>query len=186
MNRFFEISSPFDICRVFAAVNMKGSTVSQPVSEKGQGTSSKTHCVTSLMLVLFVFIVILEGTEIAAENSVLYFLRLILKTIFQIRFQHKPSVCYSVTLLAYCFMLVFYLIYPSTPMMGTICSSKTSVGFQRTTRRYVSKDRNPHNHRYQNFISYVVDTCDSQGCEFLNNLSLDCNEERHEIYSCKQ
>jgi hypothetical protein len=44
-------------------------------------------------------------------------------------------------LLATYFTLVSCLTYSSTVKMGTICSSETSVDFQRTTRRYILEDR---------------------------------------------
>jgi hypothetical protein len=39
------------------------------------------------------------------------------------------------------FMLVSYLAYPSALKMEATCSSETSVHFQRTTQRYILKDR---------------------------------------------
>jgi hypothetical protein len=44
--------------------------------------------------------------------------------------------------------------YSSTLKLEAICSSETSVDFQRTTRRYIPKDRTLHNHRYENLKSY--------------------------------
>jgi hypothetical protein len=43
--------------------------------------------------------------------------------------------------------------------MGAICSSDTSVDFQRTTRRYIPEDRHLHNHRCQNLKSYIGGVC---------------------------
>jgi hypothetical protein len=40
--------------------------------------------------------------------------------------------------------------YSSTLKMEAICSFKTSVGFQRTTRRYIPEDGTVHNHRCEN------------------------------------
>jgi hypothetical protein len=51
---------------------------------------------------------------------------------------------YKALLHAY-FMLVSCLAYSSTLKMEVSCYSKTSVDFQRTTQRYIPKDRSPHN-----------------------------------------
>jgi hypothetical protein len=40
-----------------------------------------------------------------------------------------------------------------------MCSSETSVDFQRTTQRHIAEDNNFHNHRCENFRSYVCDSC---------------------------
>jgi hypothetical protein len=53
--------------------------------------------------------------------------------------KNKPSK--KPDLLATCFTLVSCLAYSSTLTMEAICSSETSVDFQRTARRYISKDR---------------------------------------------
>jgi hypothetical protein len=39
--------------------------------------------------------------------------------------------------------------------MEAICSSETSVGFQRTTRRYILEDCTLHNHCCENLTSYI-------------------------------
>jgi hypothetical protein len=39
--------------------------------------------------------------------------------------------------------------------MEAICSSETSVGTQRTTRRYIPEDGTFHNHRCENLKSYM-------------------------------
>jgi hypothetical protein len=39
--------------------------------------------------------------------------------------------------------------------MEAICSSETSVGFQRNTRRYIPEDGTLHNHRCENLKSYT-------------------------------
>jgi hypothetical protein len=44
--------------------------------------------------------------------------------------------------------------YSSTLKMETICSSETSVDFQRVTRRYIPEDKTLHNHRCENLKSY--------------------------------
>jgi hypothetical protein len=44
----------------------------------------------------------------------------------------------------------------STLKMEVICSSKTSVEFQWTTRRYISEDSTVHNHCCENLKSYIV------------------------------
>jgi hypothetical protein len=41
--------------------------------------------------------------------------------------------------------------------MEAICSSETSVDFQRTTRRYITEDSTLHNHRCENLKSYFVE-----------------------------
>jgi hypothetical protein len=43
--------------------------------------------------------------------------------------------------------------------MEAICSSETSVDFQRTKRRYIPEDRILHNHRCEKFKSYKVLIC---------------------------
>jgi hypothetical protein len=48
----------------------------------------------------------------------------------------------------------FFLAYSSTFKMDAICSSETSVDFQRTTRRYIPEDGTLHNHRCENLKSY--------------------------------
>jgi hypothetical protein len=40
--------------------------------------------------------------------------------------------------------------------MEATYSSETSVDFQRTTRRYIQEEINLHNHRYENFTSYII------------------------------
>jgi hypothetical protein len=60
------------------------------------------------------------------------------------------------------FTLVSSLPYSSTQKMEAICSSDTSVGFQRTTQRYIPKDRILHDYRCENleptysFIVYLM------------------------------
>jgi hypothetical protein len=44
--------------------------------------------------------------------------------------------------------------YSSTLKMEAICSFETSVGFQRTTRRYIPEDRTLYNRRRENLRSY--------------------------------
>jgi hypothetical protein len=43
--------------------------------------------------------------------------------------------------------------------MEAICSSETSVHFQRTTRRYIPEDGTLHNHRCENLKSYIMFAC---------------------------
>jgi hypothetical protein len=45
--------------------------------------------------------------------------------------------------------------YSSTLKMEAICSSKTSVDFQRTIRRYIPEHGILHNHRYENLNCYT-------------------------------
>jgi hypothetical protein len=47
------------------------------------------------------------------------------------------------------------LIYYSILKLKATCSSKTSLDFQRTTRRYTPEDRNLHNNRCENLISNI-------------------------------
>jgi hypothetical protein len=42
--------------------------------------------------------------------------------------------------------------------MEAICSSETSVDFQRATLRYIPEDGTLHNHRYENLKSYLKST----------------------------
>jgi hypothetical protein len=44
----------------------------------------------------------------------------------------------------------------SAMKMDATCSSETSVDFQRTTRRYIPKVSNLHNHCFENFKSYDI------------------------------
>jgi hypothetical protein len=52
--------------------------------------------------------------------------------------------------------LVFCLAYSSILKMEAVCSSETSVEFQRTTRRYIPEDRTLNNHRCWNLTSHVL------------------------------
>jgi hypothetical protein len=54
------------------------------------------------------------------------------------------------------FTLDFYLAYSLTLNMEAICSSETSVDFQRNTRRYNPEDITLHNHRCENLKSYIL------------------------------
>jgi hypothetical protein len=47
----------------------------------------------------------------------------------------------------------------STLKMEAMCSSKTSVDFHWTTRRYILKNSTLHNHRYENLKSYILHIC---------------------------
>jgi hypothetical protein len=49
------------------------------------------------------------------------------------------------------------LAYSSTLKIRATCSCKTSVRFQRNTRRYIPKDTTLHNHRCENLKSYNTD-----------------------------
>jgi hypothetical protein len=51
-------------------------------------------------------------------------------------------------------MLVCLLAYYSNLKMAAVCSSLTSVGLQRTTRRYIPEDDTLHNHRCENHKLY--------------------------------
>jgi hypothetical protein len=52
-------------------------------------------------------------------------------------------------------------VYSSTLKMEAICSSETSVGFQRTTRRYIPEDNTLSNHRCESLKSYMITVCSS-------------------------
>jgi hypothetical protein len=54
------------------------------------------------------------------------------------------------------FTLVSCSAYSSTLKMGATCFSETSVDFQRTTRHYIPEYRTLHNHRCENFKSYML------------------------------
>jgi hypothetical protein len=49
--------------------------------------------------------------------------------------------------------------------MEAICSSETSVNYQRTARRYISEDRRLPNHRFENLSSYML-ICSSSTCGY--------------------
>jgi hypothetical protein len=51
-------------------------------------------------------------------------------------------------------MHVSCLAYTLTLKMEVTCSSEASVGFQRTTLRYIPEESTLHNHRYENLISH--------------------------------
>jgi hypothetical protein len=53
--------------------------------------------------------------------------------------------------------LVYFLAYSSTLKKEAICSSETSVEFERTTQRYIPEDSTAHNHRCDNLKSYMPD-----------------------------
>jgi hypothetical protein len=53
-----------------------------------------------------------------------------------------------------CHLLVSCPAYFSTLKMEVICSSETSVDFQRTTRRYIPEDSTLHNYRCENLKFY--------------------------------
>jgi hypothetical protein len=52
-------------------------------------------------------------------------------------------------------MPVSGLDYSSILKIEETCSSETSVNLQRTMRRYIPEDINPHNHRSENLKSYI-------------------------------
>jgi hypothetical protein len=54
------------------------------------------------------------------------------------------------------FPLVSCSAYSSTRKMEAICSSVTSVCFQRTTQCYISEDGTLHNYRCENLKSYFI------------------------------
>jgi hypothetical protein len=62
----------------------------------------------------------------------------------------------KIVLLATRFMYVSSLVYYSTLKMEATRSSKTSVDFQQTTRRYIPEDRILYNHGYENLKFYTV------------------------------
>jgi hypothetical protein len=50
----------------------------------------------------------------------------------------------------------FLLNYASSLKIEAICSSETPVDSQGTTRRYISEDRNLHNHRCENLKPFTL------------------------------
>jgi hypothetical protein len=66
------------------------------------------------------------------------------------------SVCvYSVLVLS-C-VLVSCSAYVSTLKKEAMCSSETTVDFQRTTRRYIPEDSAAHSHRCENLRYYRIE-----------------------------
>jgi hypothetical protein len=65
--------------------------------------------------------------------------------------ESKPTFRRNVSPLA--FTLVYCSAYPT--MKEAICSSETSVHFERTTRRYIPEDSTLHNHRREDLKSYI-------------------------------
>jgi hypothetical protein len=67
----------------------------------------------------------------------------------------KSYISWDITLaLPPAFTLVYCSAYSSTLKMEATYSYETPVDFQRTTRRYIAKDRTPQNHRCGNLRSY--------------------------------
>jgi hypothetical protein len=70
--------------------------------------------------------------------------------------------------------------------MEAICSSETSVNFQRTTRRYIPEDSTLHNHRCENLKSYNIEHAHSiESTEFVDKMS-DYRFIRKESYPWRQ
>jgi hypothetical protein len=65
------------------------------------------------------------------------------------------------------FTLVFCLAYSPTLKMEVTFLSETSVHRQRTTRRYITDDINPHNHRCHNVKSHMTKICQPNFLTFL-------------------
>jgi hypothetical protein len=57
--------------------------------------------------------------------------------------------------LSTCVLAVFAEPISSTLKMEALCSSETSVSTQLTTRRHIPEDNTLHNHRCENFKSYM-------------------------------
>jgi hypothetical protein len=75
-------------------------------------------------------------------------------------------------------MLGFCLVYSSTLKIEVICSSETSVDFQRTTWRYIPEDRTLHNHRSEDLNSDNVCLYSAHlTCSFLDIF----NDERNNL-----
>jgi hypothetical protein len=56
-----------------------------------------------------------------------------------------------------CYHAGFLLnLFFSTLKMEAICSSETLVDFRLATRRYIPEDKILHNHRCENFKSYIL------------------------------
>jgi hypothetical protein len=57
--------------------------------------------------------------------------------------------------------------------MEAICSSETSVDFQRITRRYIPEDSTLHNHRCENLKFYKIPTVTPGPPAFWRQLHID-------------
>jgi hypothetical protein len=55
------------------------------------------------------------------------------------------------------FMLVSCLAYSSTLKMEAMCTSETSVVFQRTTQFFITEDSSLHDHYCENLKSYIYE-----------------------------
>jgi hypothetical protein len=74
--------------------------------------------------------------------------------------------------------------YPPTLKMEAICSSETSVDFQRITRRYIPEDSTFHNHRCENlksYISFYLTTCRSTPLYEFDLVHMNSHFERREL-----
>jgi hypothetical protein len=60
------------------------------------------------------------------------------------------------SLLATCFIWVSSLAYSSIPMIEAVCSSETSIKFNRSSWSFIPEDRSLHNHRSENLISNIT------------------------------
>jgi hypothetical protein len=81
-------------------------------------------------------------------------------TYFSILFSHIRSI-YEILISLHIFRelsteFFFISAYSSNPKMEAMCSSETSVDFQRTTRHDIPEDSTLHNHRCENLKSYTV------------------------------
>jgi hypothetical protein len=61
-----------------------------------------------------------------------------------------------VPLLAACLMLVSFVVYSLILKVEDICSSETSVVFERTTLCSIPEDRTLHNHRCENLKPFKL------------------------------
>jgi hypothetical protein len=67
----------------------------------------------------------------------------------------------------------------STLKMGATGSSEMSVDLQRTTWRYVLKDRTLHNHRCENILNHSCESLKSQTRNKLQMLFLNGRKQRN-------
>jgi hypothetical protein len=70
-------------------------------------------------------------------------------------------------LLVICFMLVSFLVYPSTLKMKAMCSSETSVDFQRTIGRYIPNDWTRQDSKCVVLIFYPFNSVLTESCKIL-------------------
>jgi hypothetical protein len=78
------------------------------------------------------------------------------------------------------FTLVSYSVYSWTMKMEAICFSETYFNLERTIRRYIPENSNPHNHRCENLKSCRGNSCLFQ--DIFTSSLLGSTEKSHEIF----